>query len=98
MRSKIAMTRNCVKITAIQDSDIQNICLKYLLSDVSIIFVHWRKDITVAAPKKATEWPTECICSNQEERRRDKTPAHRINVQSLSASVGESQVVASTSV
>jgi len=30
---------------------------------------------------------------NKEERRRDKTPAHIINVQSLMASVGESQVV-----
>jgi len=30
---------------------------------------------------------------NQEERRRDKTPAHTIKVQSLTASVGESQVV-----
>ena len=34
---------------------------------------------------------------NQEERRRDKTPAHSINVQSLRASVGESQVVDTTS-
>jgi len=30
------------------------------------------------------------------ERRREKTPAHRINVQSLTASVGEPQVVDST--
>ena len=37
-------------------------------------------------------------CSNQEERRRDKTPAHKINIQSLMASVAESQVVDSTSV
>jgi len=38
------------------------------------------------------------LCSNQEEKRRDKTPAHKINVQSLTASVGESQVVDSTPV
>jgi len=31
-------------------------------------------------------------CTHTQERRRDKTPAH-INVQSLMASVGESQVV-----
>jgi len=32
----------------------------------------------------------------QLERRRDKTPAHKINVQSLTASVGEPQVIDST--
>jgi len=31
--------------------------------------------------------------SNQEERQRDKMPAHKINVQSLMASVGEPQLV-----
>jgi len=39
--------------------------------------------------KKLAEWWT----VKQEERRRDKTPAHTTNVQSLMASVGESQVV-----
>jgi len=41
---------------------------------------------------------TECICSHQEERRCDKTPVHKINVQSLTASVGKPQVVHSTPV
>jgi len=82
-----------------QDSAIHNICWKkYLLGNVSIIFVHWRKDIYSGRTEKPTEWLTECICSNQEERRRDKTPAHMINVQSLTATVGESQVVDSTPV
>jgi len=69
---------------------------KYLPSDVSIISVHWQKDIYSGRTENPIEWLTECICINQEERRRDKTPAHKINVQSLTASVGEAQVVDST--
>ena len=98
--SKSASTRSFVKRTAMQDSAIQNICWKifHLPNDDSIISVHWRKHIYSGHTKKPTEWLTECICSNQEERRHDKTPAHKINVQSLMASVGESQVVDSTPV
>jgi len=48
-----------------------------------------KKTFTVAAPKNLQNDLTECICSNQEERWRDKTPAHKINVQSLTASVGD---------
>ena len=77
---------------------IQNICWKYLPSDVSIISVHWRNDIYSAHTKKPKEWLTECICSNQEERQHDKTPAHKINIQSPMTSVSEPQVVDSTSV
>jgi len=51
------------------------------------------KDIYSDRTKKFTEWPTVCTSINQEERRRDKTPAHTINVQSLMTSVGETQVV-----
>jgi len=54
---------------------------KYLPSDVSIISVHWWKDIYSSCTEKPTEWLTECICSNQEQRRRHKMPAHKINVQ-----------------
>jgi len=32
-------------------------------------------------------------CNKQEQRRRDKIPAHNINVQSLTASVDEPQVI-----
>jgi len=71
---------------------------KYLASDVSIISVHWRKDIYSGRTEKPTEWMTEFICTNQEERRHDKTPAHKINVQLLAAPVGEPQVVDSTPV
>jgi len=71
---------------------------KYLPSDVSIISVHSRKDIYSGRTEQPTERLTECIWSNQEERQRDKTPGHKINVQSLTASVGEPQVVDSTSV
>jgi len=49
--------------------------------------------------RKPTEWLTECICSNQKERRRrDKTPTHKIDVQSLTASVAEPQMNDSTPV
>jgi len=36
--------------------------------------------------EKPTEWLTVHTCSNQEERRHDKTPAYKINVQSLMTS------------
>jgi len=39
--------------------------------------------------EKPTEWLTEFIYSNQGERRRDKTPVQKINIQSPTASVGE---------
>jgi len=53
--------------------------------------VHSRKHVipTVTTPKKHAEWPTAGTSINQEERRRDETPAHTINVQSLMTSVGE---------
>jgi len=66
---------------------------KYSFSNVSIISVHWRKDILQWQHQKNTEWLTVHTCTNQEERRHDKTPAHKINVQSLMASVGEPQAV-----
>jgi len=79
-----------VNRTVAQDSGVQNSCWKYSSSDVSIIAVHWRNDIYNGHTKKLTEWLTECICSNQEERRHDKT--NKINVHSLVASVSKSQV------
>ena len=48
-----------------------------------------RKIFAVATPKKTTERRTACTCSNQEERRRDKTPAYTIDIQSLMASDGD---------
>jgi len=45
------------------------------------------KTDSVATPK--TRRMTDCTHINQEERRREKAPAQRINVQSLTASVGE---------
>ena len=69
-----------------------------IASDVSIVSVHWQKDIYNSRTEKPTEGLTECICSDQEERRRNKMPVHTINVQSLTASVGEPQVVDSAPV
>ena len=53
---------------------------------------HWER----SKPGCWTEWVTVHKCSNQEARHRDKTPAHKISVQSLMASVGEPQVIDST--
>jgi len=52
-------------------------------------FLFSDKKILIAATPKNGHYD----CSNQEERRRDRTSAHKINVQSLTASVGEPQVV-----
>jgi len=68
-----------VKRTSVQLAQLfERVAQNYSFNDVSIIFVHW---------------PTVHISTKQKERSRDKTPAHTINVQSLMASVGESQVV-----
>jgi len=43
--------------------------------------------------RKITEWPTVRASINHKTTRRDKTPAHTINVELLMASVGQKQVV-----
>jgi len=48
--------------------------------------------------RKHTEWLTARTSVNQEERRRDKTPAHTINVCALMTVVDESHVVGITPV
>jgi len=81
------MIESWVKRTSIQDSAIQNRRSKiHPLTLAS--FVHLRKDIYSDHNEKLAEWPTVRTFINQEERRRDKTPA-RINVQSLMTSIGE---------
>jgi len=50
-------------------------------------------------PRRKTHEMTDCTHVHQpEERRRDKTPAHTVDIQSLMASVGESQMVVITPV
>jgi len=68
---------------------------KYSPNDVSIVFVQEPKKTLSGHMEKPTEWPTvwQRTLINQEERRRYKTPAHTINVRSLTASVRELQVV-----
>ena len=78
--------------------NLMSLAEKYSSSDINIISVHWRKDIYSDHTEKPTEWLTVHTCSNQEERRGDKMPAHKINVQLLTASVDEPQVVDSTPV
>jgi len=95
------MTRSCVNRTAMRDSEShskhplkKNI---YPVTLASFLFID-EKILTLAALKKTTDWLTECICSSQDKRRCDKTPAHNINVHSLMASVGQPQLVDSTPV
>jgi len=45
---------------------------KYIPSDINIISVHWRKEIYSVYTEEPTKRLTECVCSDQEERRRDK--------------------------
>jgi len=49
---------------------------KYPPNDVSIIFVHWQKDVCSGHAENPTEWPVVCTSINQEERRCDETPMH----------------------
>jgi len=65
----------------------KTVAQKYSPNDVSVILFTDEKTF-VTTPKPA-EWPTVRISVNQEERRREKAPAQRISVQSLTASVGE---------
>ena len=51
-------------------------------------FLFSNKNIYSDHTEKPTEWPTVRTSINQEERRRDKTPAQTINVKSLMTSVG----------
>ena len=54
---------------------------------------------TVATPKNPqNDLQNASAATKKKERRSDKTPAHKINVQSLAASVGEPQTVASDEV
>ena len=56
-------------------------------------FFHWQKYIYSDHTKKTEDEHGKIIRTsiNQEERRRDNTPSHTINVQSMMASDGESQ-------
>jgi len=60
---------------------------KHSPSDVSIILFTDENVLNSGNTEKSTERPTLRTPINQEARRRDKTPAHTINVQSLMASV-----------
>jgi len=56
---------------------------KYSCNDVSTILLTDEKIFTVITLKKNKESPTVRNCSNQEERRHDKTIARTINVQAV---------------
>jgi len=70
----------------------QNSCSKIFPTDVSNILFTDEKIFTVATPNYQQNDRLYCSLhtySNREERRRDKSPAHTINVQSLMTSVNE---------
>ena len=72
--------------TSMQDSAIQNICWK--------IFIQWRWHHFCSLSKRHLQWPTKKGTG----RHCNKTPVHKISVQSQMASVGEPQVADSTPV
>jgi len=81
-------SQSWAKRTAMQDSPIRNSRWK--------IFIQWRWHYFCSLTKRYLQWPHRqtpqkpLSCSNQEERRRNKTHAYTINVQSLIASVDDS--------
>ena len=94
--SKIAITQSWVKQTAAQDSSTQNSCWQIFIILTKVKY--WQKGIYNVDTEKPTAWVTVRACGNQEERLRNKMSAHKINIQSMIASVGESHVVNSTPV
>ena len=81
MWSKIAML-NWVNWNATQASAIRYNCWKNIHVVMLALFGSLVKDIHHSGDSKRPTWPT-MPCSNQEERHRDKTPAHTINILSL---------------
>jgi len=72
----------------------KTVAQKYSSGDVSVVLFTDENNIYSDHTENPAEWPTARTSVNQEERRRDKTPAHVIiNVQSQMASVGEQKVV-----
>jgi len=83
-------TSELCEATATQYSAIRKTSEKYSSNDVSIIYSLTKRYLQWPH-NKLGEWLYAPAGSNQEERRRNKTPAHTINVQSLMASDGESR-------
>ena len=91
------MTWSFVKRTAMQDSAIHNICWKniYSVTLASFLFTD-EKIFTVSASKKVqNDWQNASVATKKKDDATERL--HKINVQSLTASVGELQVVDSTS-
>ena len=84
---KMTMPQSWVERTAVQNSAIRNSCRKYSSNYVGAILLTDLKIFTVVTPKNPKESPTVRNCSNKEERRWCRTPAHTINVQIVSVCV-----------
>jgi len=88
------MTQSWVKRTAAQDLAIRNtvdenihpvMLASFVFSDVKVFTLTTSKN-----PQNNWQYPS---AATKKEIRRDKTPTHEINVNSLTSSVGEPQVV-----
>jgi len=81
--SKMVMLQSSVERTAMQNSVIRNSYWKIFIQWCKHNFVNWWKDIYSSQIEKPKESPIVRNCTNQEERRHDKTLAHTINVQTV---------------
>ena len=70
----------------------ETICyVRFSCSNSSWMMLSSRGSLTLATPKKITEWPTVCTCSNKELQRRSKTLySHKIDVKSVADGVHQS--------
>jgi len=82
-QTKMVMLQRWVEQTAMQNLVIQKSSWKYSSNDVSIILFTDGKIFFSGHTQKHKESPSVRNCSNQEERRRDKTLAHTISVQTV---------------
>jgi len=80
-----------VKRIPIQDLSIQSMFWKNMHLMILAPFFTDKSIFTVVTSKNPQNNRLYYASMNQEQRRRDKTPAHQINFQSVTASVGESQ-------
>jgi len=90
-RVKRVATLLC-EIVVFKNCNDPELCEKYLSSGVSIISVYWRKDIYSGRIEKPTEWQNASAATKKKDDAIN-FQEHKINVRSLTASVGEQQVV-----
>ena len=76
----MAMLQSSVDRTVMQNSAIRDSCWKKFIKWCYHNYVNWRNNIYNGHTEKPKESLTVRNCSNQEERRRDKTLVHTVNI------------------